>query len=584
MLACKRSPVQSTDEDVEIWEGQDGSVRLGPNSIWIPAGRRRHREVRYARLTRLGLTLNSDTLVLSTLEDAFRLTADKVGGVHRLVALHRSLVHRIAAHPAGDQIFAKLVRNEELDRTFMERRPNASYAFIALCVVVFAVQLAWQATLPSSMLWGNTDPVRSVDSLLMRLARIIAMGANTPGLIEAGEYYRLATANFLHAEWVHIGINLFGLFGLGPLVERIWGPWRLTVVFLLSGLTGAIASAWLTEPLVAVGVSTSLLGLLGAYFVVWLRFRSELPPRFAVPTSRWIVLALINLVIWWNVPSVDHWGHLGGALGGAAFAFVVHPIWSKAPEFLRPTTRLMKACAVALTGLFVAAGVWAASAAISQPTEEGLRRLVIDQGGRSPIIANDLAWAIATSPKVSPPLLAAAEVAARGAVNKTERLDYRAAFLDTWATTLHRLGRTDEAIRASLESVRIEPQPDTTSQLARFLQAHLRKGPAIRIGVPDAASIAITFSDGQVELTRESGLPDLLLVALVEREARLEGTLLIRYPAKSSAASQWATESLGALRHPDVTIRLGLITTGRVTSTDVALKYLTMDPQIRSLP
>ena len=323
--ACQRSRVQPADTDVEVWDGQNGSVVIGPQALWVPVGRRRHREVPYAALARLGLTLNSDTLVLSTPDESFRLTADKLGGVHRLVSLHRSLVHRIAAHPDGDRIFAKLVRNERLDRTFMSRRPWASHAFIAVCVVVFAAQIAWQATLPTSMLWGNTDPVRSLDSLLMRLARIVAMGANSPGFVEAGEYFRLATANFLHAGWGHVGINLLGLLGLGPLVERIWGPWRLAAVFLLSGLTGAIASTWLTEPLVAVGVSTSLLGLLGAYFVVWLRFRSELPPRFAVPKNRWITLAVINLAIWWYVPSIDHWGHLGGAVGGAAFALFVHP-------------------------------------------------------------------------------------------------------------------------------------------------------------------------------------------------------------------------------------------------------------------
>ncbi len=586
-----------TDDEAQLWADGAGSVVLGSRALWLPSGRRGLVHVDLLDLRKVGLTTDHATLVVSTGPRTYRVEAEAVGGKGRLYHLFHAVFERITAHPQSERILRTLAETDQLESALLARRPRATQAFIAICLAAFGLQMMWGATLPVVSLLGSpTDDPGGLSFLPARLARLVAMGANTPGLVDAGEYFRLATANFLHAGWGHLLVNLLGLMALGPLVERLWGSARFVILFLLTGLTGAVASTWLTAPMISVGVSTALLGLLGAYFVIWLRFRTDLPPRFSVPTDRWVALVVINGVIWWYVPAVDHFGHLGGALGGVAVALAIHPLWRRDPGFVRPTTAATKAMAIVLSAVFVAAAGWAATVAARRPLDEGLRRLTLSQARQPPTRANLIAWAIATWPEAEPPLLRAAEATIRAAVDGIDSDAGRAAILDTWATLSYRLGRHREAVSASLSSIQLDPSPVTMSQAARFLKAYLQDAAPYRYGVVDGQGVSLELDDGQVKLTRSHGLEDLLIVGLVERGGRLEGSLWIQYSSRAGEAFSWPLVhrrdadreggGLDVLGAPDATLRLALIATSRISDygADVGLKYLPMDPGVRRLP
>ena len=58
----------------------------------------------------------------------------------------------------------------------------------------------------------------------------------------AGEWYRLVTGGFLHANLIHVGFNMLALYQLGLLLEPAFGPGPLPAR-LLRGRCSAAASA-----------------------------------------------------------------------------------------------------------------------------------------------------------------------------------------------------------------------------------------------------------------------------------------------------------------------------------------------------
>lgn len=73
---------------------------------------------------------------------------------------------------------------------------------------------------------------------------------------------RLLTCTFLHAGILHLGLNCWALFSIGPEVEGVMGYSTFAAIYILSGLAGSTAS-FLFSDLITVGASGSIFGLLG---------------------------------------------------------------------------------------------------------------------------------------------------------------------------------------------------------------------------------------------------------------------------------------------------------------------------------
>ena len=89
-------------------------------------------------------------------------------------------------------------------------------------------------------------------------------GENIGPFTLSGEYWRLFTAGFLHADIIHIGMNMWCLWSLGRLSERLFGKWQTFVIYMLTGVGGALLSiAW--DPMRnELGASGAVFGLVGA--------------------------------------------------------------------------------------------------------------------------------------------------------------------------------------------------------------------------------------------------------------------------------------------------------------------------------
>ncbi len=155
---------------------------------------------------------------------------------------------------------------------------------------------------------------------------LINLGANYAPRVAAGEYWRLLTANFLHIGFMHVALNGYALYVLGQEAEAIYGPARFLVIFLLTCLSGAIASFALTYGLSA-GASTGIFGLIGTMIAYFVRNRKVFGSLGRSRLNNLLFVAAINVIYGLSVPGIDNWGHVGGFIGGLLLGWLLCPYY-----------------------------------------------------------------------------------------------------------------------------------------------------------------------------------------------------------------------------------------------------------------
>ncbi|MET9424339.1 rhomboid family intramembrane serine protease [Streptomyces sp. NPDC006540] len=167
-----------------------------------------------------------------------------------------------------------------------------------------------------------------------------------------GEWYRLATAMFLHEEAWHIFFNMLLLWWLGGPLEEALGRVRYLALYLISGLAGSAFTYLLELPAQgSLGASGAIYGLLGATVVLMRRLRQDLRPI--------MVLIAINLVITFFWAGIAWQAHIGGLIAGVVIAYgLVH-----APQGKRRNAVQFAVCAAVV--LLSVVAVVARTAAIT---------------------------------------------------------------------------------------------------------------------------------------------------------------------------------------------------------------------------
>jgi len=177
---------------------------------------------------------------------------------------------------------------------------------------------------------------------------LVAYGAKLNELIDQrGQWWRFVTPIFLHVQMpglgpLHLLTNMYGLFMLGPYVEKLYGSAKFVVFWIATGVAGVAASYFAVQPELAssgplgrflfkpydvpsAGASGALFGLVGVLFVFGIKFRHELPDglKRAFGTGM-LPIILINLFIGYAGRGfIDNAAHLGGLVSGMALALCV---------------------------------------------------------------------------------------------------------------------------------------------------------------------------------------------------------------------------------------------------------------------
>ena len=194
--------------------------------------------------------------------------------------------------------------------------------------------------------------------------RFSTVGAQAfPGLgrvgVDQGEFWRLITGGFLHAQppfgFIHIGFNMYLLWLLGNMLEPSLGSVRFTAVYLASLLAGSAGAIILDPFQPAVGASGAVFGLMG-FALVELRRRGVNPFQTEIGG-----LVLLNVGLTFVLGFVSIGGHIGGLIGGLLCGLAI----TLAHRFKGRTSDLVAVAGCSLVALVaIAAAITAASGAV----------------------------------------------------------------------------------------------------------------------------------------------------------------------------------------------------------------------------
>ena len=114
-----------------------------------------------------------------------------------------------------------------------------------------------------------------VTSLQLFSPAVLPALERVPGSVSAGQWWRLITPLFVHADgWRQIAFNFSAIAVVGTFVERIFGRLNWLVLYFVSGIVGELTGMrW--QPTGA-GASVAGCGLLGA-LAIWLMARNRTP-------------------------------------------------------------------------------------------------------------------------------------------------------------------------------------------------------------------------------------------------------------------------------------------------------------------
>jgi membrane associated rhomboid family serine protease len=127
--------------------------------------------------------------------------------------------------------------------------------------------------------------------------------------VAQGDWWRLITAAFLHANLIHIGFNMFALWVIGGPVETYLGRARFLGLYLVAGLAGSAGALLQAPNAVTVGASGAIFGILGALLIIEWQATGRL-------AGQAMTLIVINLAFSFTFSGISWGGHVGGLIGG----------------------------------------------------------------------------------------------------------------------------------------------------------------------------------------------------------------------------------------------------------------------------
>jgi membrane associated rhomboid family serine protease len=403
--------------------------------FWHPAGvlRRAGEFTRYDDITHLAASAGG--LWLGTRRGAWLLRGRLFRAEAGPEALAREITARLAARPRGAE---QLSRMAEIDRIAARRRVRATTVVAGLCLAVFALA-TWRAPFAH------------------------ASAAFSTRLVGAGEWWRLLTANLLHAGPGHLLANVLGLLFLGALVERPLGTPR-TIVVMIAAALGAMGASALVRSEDVVGASGVVFGLVGAALFLEFFRADRLPATLRIPRRVFVGALAADLALGAVVPFIAGSAHAGGLAAGFAAA----ALCARDRTLRRPAGLAVRGAAVAAGLALVAALASGAALVWGNPAalvRHGQR--VLDLPGANPVHLNNVAWRIATEHPARPDQLEAAREMAERAVQETGRREPD--FLDTLAELEWVTGDVDAALRTIDEAIALAPdEPYFREQRRRF--------------------------------------------------------------------------------------------------------------------
>ena len=234
---------------------------------------------------------------------------------------------------------AELFRQKEYVAAFKAATP---YVYVtpvmaAVCTIVYLL-----------MCVGGADWISPETSDLLR------WGGNYWLYTTAGEWWRLATAGFLHIGLIHLAMNMQALLVAGSITERLYGNRLFALIYSFGLLASSVSSIWWSHNVVVAGASGAIFAVFGALLAFLLVRRGSFPKQTRDQLlGSAATFVLYNLIFGAISPSISNAAHVGGLVAGFTLGlFVNRP--------LEQTARARSLKRTTLLGLAVSTTVLAA--------------------------------------------------------------------------------------------------------------------------------------------------------------------------------------------------------------------------------
>ena len=179
---------------------------------------------------------------------------------------------------------------------------------------------------------------------LEELCGMSGFGKDGSGKLNPNQWYRMITAIFIHAGFVHILFNLCLQLFVGCRVERFVGVVRYAIIYMASGISGfLLGSNFTPEGIASMGASGALFGSCIAVNLILLITNGNTEHYgITLKTRRAYYLYLCGSLIEIAVmiflgflPGLDNFSHIGGFVIGCALSIALldDPKFVYQPEF-----------------------------------------------------------------------------------------------------------------------------------------------------------------------------------------------------------------------------------------------------------
>ncbi|MEK6850447.1 MAG: rhomboid family intramembrane serine protease [Nanoarchaeota archaeon] len=179
-----------------------------------------------------------------------------------------------------------------------------------------------------------------------------------PASILQGKYvWTLLTHMFMHAGVFHLFINMFVLYSLGSLCEKIIGRKRYLWFYMLSGVFAGLLSVYLagffgfgfwtkvfgTPNIYMVGASGAIFAIAGLFVTLLpkIRFSIIFLPFFSLPG--YVMVPLVLFLTWLASMATDlpigNVAHFGGFLTGLIYGYYLRTKYKKKIKLLEKVFR-----------------------------------------------------------------------------------------------------------------------------------------------------------------------------------------------------------------------------------------------------
>ena len=166
-----------------------------------------------------------------------------------------------------------------------------------------------------------------------QISDLVKWGANTGLQTLASQPWRMWTSNYVHIGIVHIALNMWCLWSLGVLAERIFDRWTYFLTYTFCGIAGSLASLGLHPNRFGAGASGAIFGMAGALIsALYLGHLPVHPSALKSTLKSLISFAAYNLFFGAVVPAIDNSAHMGGLVCGLILGAVLARHLTSPPE------------------------------------------------------------------------------------------------------------------------------------------------------------------------------------------------------------------------------------------------------------